>query len=107
VVPASAPESTAPTGAGLVQASTNSATSPASVGDIYLQLGAFSARDKAESLRARVQRELSWLTSVVEIVEKGGLFRLQTGPYRSRADADSVSDRIRAALELKSVVVVR
>jgi len=107
VVLASATEPTAPAGAGLVQASTNSATASASVGDLYLQLGAFSARDKAESLRARVQRELSWLTSMVEIVEKGGLFRLQTGPYRSRADADSVSDRIRAALELKPVVVVR
>jgi len=99
---------TAPAGAGIVQASvTAQAPVDQASANLYLQLGAFSARDKAESLRARVQRELSWLTSMVEIVEKGGLFRLQTGPYRSRADADSISDRIRAALELKPVVVTR
>lgn len=74
---------------------------------IFLQLGAFSSRDNAENFRTRVYRDLTWLSDPIEIVQKDGLFRLHLGPYKDRIDAGSMSDRIRAALELKPVVVVR
>jgi rare lipoprotein A len=77
------------------------------VSGVFLQLGAFSGRDNAENFRARVYRDLSWLSDPIEIVQKDGLFRLHLGPYRDRTDAGNMSERIRAALELKPVVVVR
>ena len=74
---------------------------------VFLQLGAFSTRDNAENFRTRVYRDLSWLGDPIEIVQKDGLFRLHLGPYKDRTDAGSISERIRTALELKPVVVVR
>jgi peptidoglycan lytic transglycosylase len=74
---------------------------------VYLQLGAFSARDNAETLRARLVRELSWLDKAIEILPTEGVFRLRLGPYRDRGEADGVAARIRDALDLKPVVIVR
>ncbi len=74
---------------------------------VYLQLGAFSARDNAETFRARITRELSWLDQGLEILHQGGLFRLHLGPYRDPFEAVAAAERIRAALELKPVFVVR
>jgi rare lipoprotein A len=74
---------------------------------VYLQLGAFSARDNAETLRSRLERELAWLDRAIEILPTEGLFRLRLGPYRDRDEADGVAARIRDALDLKPVVIVR
>jgi len=133
--PAIAPQNTAPTGAAQVTAVkpvaapqavalADASTKPAAVvaqpaqqtatlpvevqaGGVFLQLGAFSGRDNAESFRARVYRELGWLNDAIDIYQQGGLFRLHLGPYRDRNEAGSMAERIRAALELKPVVVVR
>jgi peptidoglycan lytic transglycosylase len=74
---------------------------------VYLQLGAFSARENAETLRARLERELSWLDKSIEVLPSEGLFRLRLGPYRDRGEADAVTARIREALDLRPVVLVR
>jgi rare lipoprotein A len=76
-------------------------------GGVFLQLGAFSGRDNAENFRARIYRELAWLNDAIEILPRDGLFRLHLGPYRDRSEAGGIAERIRAALELKPVVVVR
>lgn len=73
----------------------------------YLQLGAFSARDSAESFRARVYRQLGWLTDTIHVVPAGAVFRLHLGPYRSPEDARPVADRIQAELSLRPVTVQR
>ena len=74
---------------------------------VFLQLAAFSARDNAEAFRARVYRDLDWLTEGIQILQRDGLFRLHLGPYRDRGQAGGIAERIRAALELKPVIVVR
>ena len=74
---------------------------------VFLQLGAFSGRDNAENFRARVYRDLSWLNDAIEILRKDGVFRLHLGPYRDRTEAGGMAERIRTALELKPVIVVR
>ena len=74
---------------------------------IYLQLGAFSARESAESFRARVYRELAWLQDAIHVVAGGALYRLHLGPYRSPGEARSVADRIAAELNLRPLVVVK
>ena len=74
---------------------------------IFLQLGAFSVRDSAENFRARIYRELGWLSNGIEIYRKDGLFRLHAGPYRDRNEAGSMADRLRAELQLRPMIVVR
>ena len=74
---------------------------------IFLQLGAFSAREAAENFRVRVYRELAWLSEAIQVDARGAVFRLHLGPYRSQAEARSIADRIQAELKLRPVLVVR
>jgi rare lipoprotein A len=74
---------------------------------IFLQIGAFSSRENAEDLRARVARELAWLSEQVQVLASGGLWRLRVGPYGSSDAARSVAERIEAELKLKPLVVGR
>ncbi len=73
----------------------------------YLQLGAFSARASAESFRARVYRELAWLSDAIHVIASDGLFKLHLGPYRTPDQARAVAARIQAELNFKPVFVVR
>ena len=74
---------------------------------VYLQLGAFSARENAENFRARISGPLAWLDRAIEILQRDGLFRLHLGPYRDRAEAGGIAERIRDVLDLKAVFVTR
>jgi peptidoglycan lytic transglycosylase len=73
----------------------------------YLQLGAFSVRDNAENFRARVARQLDWVSDPIRVVSGDGLYRVHLGPFRDRADADRMAAKIRGALELTPTVVVK
>ena len=79
----------------------------AGAGGVYLQLGAFSQRDNAESFRARVYRQLSWLNDAIQIVAADSLFRLHLGPYRDRAEAEAVAAKIHESLELKPALIFK
>jgi len=72
----------------------------------YLQLGAFSARESAENFRARVYRELPWLSDPIHVVG-GSPTRLHLGPFKSQEEARAMADRIQAELNLRPVLVVR
>ena len=74
---------------------------------VYVQLGAFSSRDNAESLRARLARELDSLKESAQVLMSGNLWRLQVGPYRSQEDARPDAERIERLLDLKALLVVR
>ena len=74
---------------------------------VYLQLGAFSARDTAEGYRAAIYRRLAWLTDRIHVLASGSLYKLHLGPYPSEADASAVATRIQAEMNLKPVFVVR
>ena len=76
-------------------------------GGVYLQLGAFSSRDNAESLRAQVLQELAGLQDRLEVLLAGSLWRLQLGPYGSADDARPIAERIETQLKLRPLVVVR
>lgn len=86
-------------------------TAPAPVaeaqGGVFVQLGAFSALENAESFRARVAARLAAVDRGLEIHPGDGLFRLLLGPYRDRAEARRAADEIGAALELRPSVFVR
>ena len=76
-------------------------------GGVYLQLGAFGNADNAENLKNHLTRELDWLAEPMRVQPGGGIHRLHLGPYASRADADRVAEKIRAALGYKPTVVLR
>ena len=80
---------------------------PSAGSDIYVQVGAFSAREAAENFRARIYRELTWLSDAIHIVAGGALFRLQAGPYRTQDQARSIADRIQSELDLRPMIVGR
>ena len=75
--------------------------------DVYVQVGAFSARETAESLHERMRRELDWLQEAGHIFLSAKLWRLQLGPYASRDAARRIAERIEAELALKPLIVVR
>ncbi|MGP1676654.1 MAG: septal ring lytic transglycosylase RlpA family protein [Burkholderiales bacterium] len=77
----------------------------AEAGGIYLQLGAFSARDNAENFRARVYQQLAWLNDAIRVLARDGMYRLRLGPYRDRDEADGMAEKIRAELDFKPLVV--
>ena len=74
---------------------------------IYLQLGAFSARDNAENFRVRVYQQLAWLNDAIQIFARDGMYRLDLGPYRNREEAAGMADKISEALQVKPFIVVR
>ncbi len=80
---------------------------PSSQGSVYLQLGAFAARENAEALHARLARELAWLAQALQIFAADGLFRLHAGPYRSHEEARPIAERIESELRLSPLLVVR
>jgi len=81
--------------------------SPAEAKGVYVQLGAFAARDGAESFRARVYKELAWLSEAIHVYAADGLYKLQLGPYRTREDARPILERIRAELNFSPALVAR
>ena len=74
---------------------------------VYLQIGAFGARENAESFRTRVSQQLAWLTETIFVVPGNNLHRLQVGPYKNRDEAGKIAERIRDTLQLKPVFVLR
>jgi rare lipoprotein A len=74
---------------------------------LYLQLGAFGARENAEEFRIKAYQQLTWLNEAMHIVSRDQLHRVQLGPFPDRSAAQAVADRIRDALQLKPVFVLR
>lgn len=82
---------------------------PASVqpDGVYLQLGAFGAREGAEEFRIKTYQQLPWLTETLYIVARERVHRVQLGPYPDRAAAQAIADRIRDTLQMRPMFVVK
>ena len=72
---------------------------------LYLQLGAFSSVDNAESFRNRIARDLPWLNEPIQIAAVGSLHRVRLGPYRTRDEAQAIADKVRASLDFAPVII--
>jgi rare lipoprotein A len=73
----------------------------------WVQLGAFRARDGAETFQRRVSAELDWLSPLLAVFNDASMFRLQAGPYPTRDEARGVAERVRSGLQLVPVIVER
>ncbi len=65
---------------------------------LWLQLGAFSSRESAESFRARVAREMPWVLEPLDLAMRDGLHRVRMGPYRNRGEALAIAAKVRESL---------
>ena len=83
------------------------ATPPSAATEVYLQLGAFTSREAAESSRARIARDLEGVVDGVEVRREGALFKVHAGPYAARADALAAAERIRQLTAVKPFAVIR
>ena len=73
---------------------------------IYVQVGAFSARTNAESLRSRITREIAEsLDRAIEVVSHQGLFRVRLGPYTSHGEALNIAEQLKRQLDIKPYIV--
>jgi len=73
----------------------------------YLQLGAFGAREGAEEFRAKTYQQLPWLNETMFIVARDRLFRVQLGPYKDRADATVIAEKIRETLQFRPTFILK
>jgi len=71
----------------------------------WLQLGAFRARDAAAALqqRALLEADLPWAA----VHEEEGLFRVQAGPWATRAEAQAAAERLRSRIGVFAYLLER
>lgn len=74
---------------------------------VYVQLGAFSLRQNADSFLAHIRVEMSWLAGAIGLYLRDGVYRVHAGPYPDRAQADQVAARIEQSMDLRPVVINR
>ena len=65
---------------------------------MWLQLGAFSSPEGAESFREKVAREMPWLLEPIQVSAHDGLHRVRLGPYRNLEEASAIGDMVRRSL---------
>lgn len=73
----------------------------------YLQLAAFSTPANAATLLARVRSELGAFADRLHLLDDGGRYRVQLGPFASADDARIEAQRIGSLLNLQPFVVMR
>ena len=74
---------------------------------LWLQLGAFSSREGAEAFRDRIARDISWNNEPLQITSRDGLHRVRMGPYRNRAEASAIADKVRESLGFAPTLITR
>ncbi|MDD2885135.1 MAG: septal ring lytic transglycosylase RlpA family protein [Dechloromonas sp.] len=74
---------------------------------VYLQLGAFSNVDNADSLKNHLARELDSLNQPLHVFSNEPWHRLQMGPFASRSEAEAAAHKINEQLGYRPTIVSR
>ena len=74
---------------------------------LWLQLGAFSSHESAESFREKMAKELNWINEPIQISSREGLHRVRLGPYRNREEASAIADKVRLTLGFAPTLTTR
>lgn len=72
----------------------------------YLQLGAYAQADNAEAARARLQGSAAALAPL-EVVEAGLFYRLYSGPFVTKAEAEAAALQLQDSGMVKPMIVQR
>ena len=73
----------------------------------YLQIGAYSQAANAEAARVRLQKTQGLNLPPMEVVENGMFFRVYSGPFATRAEADAAARQLQEGGLGKPMVVQR
>jgi rare lipoprotein A len=65
---------------------------------LWLQLGAFSSRESADSFRDKMIRDLGWNNEPLQVFSREGMHRVRMGPYRNRDEAGAIADKVSRSL---------
>lgn len=71
----------------------------------YLQLGAFGQAANAEAARTRLQENAAGTLMPVNVVASNGLYRLYSGPYASRDEAQAAAQTMQQGGAAKPMIV--
>jgi rare lipoprotein A len=74
---------------------------------IYLQLGAFSSQQNAESFGSHIRQQMGALADAMQILSANGLYRVHLGPYHSQAEAAQAADLLQQSLNITALQLVR
>ena len=74
---------------------------------LWLQLGAFSSRESADSFRDRMSRDLAWNNEPLQVFSREGMHRVRMGPYRSRDEAGAIAEKVRQSLGFEPALIGR
>lgn len=73
----------------------------------YLQLGVFETPANAARMMMRVREEFDLVVEQMHLLDEGGRYRLQVGPFPSIAEARSAAGRMVMLLEVQPYLVMR
>ena len=73
-------------------------------GKVYLQLGAFSSQDGAESFLSTMRSKLSDTGKKISLTRKDGMVKVRIGPYANADAARSTAHELQSRLGFKPVV---
>ena len=79
-------------------------TAGAATGKVYLQLGAFKAKQGAESFLAKMNPATADSGKTLALYEKAGLTRVHLGPYANADEARKAAAKLQAKLGFKPFV---
>ena len=79
------------------------APAAATAGGFYLQLGAYARAENADAVRGKLASKLAGL----EVVQGGSVFRLFSGPFATRQEAQQAAQGLPSSLGLRPIVVQR
>ncbi len=99
--PGPAQATPAVTASASASASASVAPSPAVAagrGGFWVQFGAFGRHEGALELRRTLGGEFGWLEPLLHVQDDRRVYRVRAGPFPSRADADDIIRRVRAAM---------
>ena len=90
-----------------VEVAAVTATPPAAAGGgkVYIQLGAFTARESADAFRKKIRADLGPLGEALQVSFLSGLYRVRSGPYGSTGVAQEAATRIERNTKLVPVIV--
>lgn len=95
----------------IVQSSSTSVSkpqAPSGQNRVYLQFGAFSARENAAALAQQLNRQISQVEyRDAQVQMHNDLYRVQIGPYQNRTEAINAAYRIQQKTGLSPSVAVR
>ncbi len=82
-------------------------TASANANGFYLQLGAYTQATNAEAARSGLAQKWASTLPAIEVVEYGVFYRLYSGPFATRNDADNAAQQVQDAGLSKPLVVQR